>query len=134
MRNGMRAPAFLVTLAVLAAGMLVLLSISDSLLGALFFLPFSLGPLFVSLILAAKSPGRLSQRLLLASSILYAVWFGYIYLEAFHWHVDPQSAVAMVFIGLLSLPVMIPVWIVSLLQIGRSTAPGAPIGTDRPSA
>lgn len=131
----MRTPAFLITLAVLVAGVLVLLSISDSLLGALFFLPFSLGPLFVSLLLAVLSPGRLSQRVLILGSVLYALWFGYIYLEVFHWHVDPQGAIALIFVGLLSLPVMIPAWIVSLLQMRRSpAATGVSGGTDSPAA
>lgn len=120
--KGAGTPAFLVTLVFLIAGTVVLVSISDTVLGALFFVPFSLGPLLVSLLLAAISPSRLSQRALLTGSVLYAAWFTFMYLEAFHWHLDPQSAIAMVFVGVLSLPVMIPVWIISLVGMRRQSS------------
>lgn len=123
--KGAGTPAFLVTLACLIIGILVLLFVSDSIVGALFFLPFSLGPLLVSLLLAANSPSKRSQKALLIGTVLYAAWFTYIYLEVFHWHPDPQGAIAMLFVGALSLPVMIPVWIISLIAMRRQPSPDA---------
>ncbi|QIF03020.1 hypothetical protein [Roseimicrobium sp. ORNL1] len=117
--KGTGTPAFLVTLAFLIIGILALLFVSDSVVGALFFLPFSLGPLLVSLLLAAISPSKSSQKALITGSVLYAAWFTYMYLEVFHWHPDPQGAIAMLFVGVLSLPVMIPVWIISLVVMRR---------------
>ena len=87
---------------------------TKSIIGALFFVPFALGPLFVSMKIAATAPYRSCQIILAIGTGLYAVWFGFIFLDAFYWHLDPQSAIALVFIGLYSLPVMIPIWLGAL--------------------
>jgi hypothetical protein len=79
----------------------------------LFLAPFSLGPLLITLILAFFCERAVSLALLLASTCLYSAWFAYVYLDAFYWHVDPQSAIAMVVVGIYSLPVMLPLWSVA---------------------
>jgi hypothetical protein len=70
--------------------------------------------LFVSLWIAANSPYRSCQLILAIGTGLYSVWFGYIFLDAFYWNLDPQSAIALLFIGFYSLPVMIPIWLAAL--------------------
>lgn len=89
--------------------------------GLVFFLPFALGPLFVTWCLGWLCGGRTSGYVLLAATGLYAAWFGYVYLSAFHWHLDPQSAIAMLFVGIYSLPVMLPLWIVAFLKRGTKS-------------
>ena len=104
--------AFWVTCLILAVGCIVLLSESSSIGGALFFIPFSFGPLLVSIALTFYVWSRFSLLVLAVGSSLYGVWFGYVYMSAFHWHIDPQSAIALLFVGIYSLPVMIPVWLI----------------------
>ncbi|MFZ4595944.1 MAG: hypothetical protein ACOYOF_16920 [Verrucomicrobiaceae bacterium] len=116
----MKSSAFLVTLFVFCFGMAALFWKADTVLGGLFFVPMALGPLFVSLWLAAISPSQGCQRTLIIGSLLYAAWFGYVFLDVFVWHVDPQSAIALMFIGLVSLVVMVPLWIVTLVLRSRS--------------
>ncbi len=125
MKNGVKSPAFLATAAVIVAGTVALMTESDSVRGAiggtLVFVPFSLGPLFLSLLVAVFSPQRSSQIVLSLGSILYAVWFGFVFLDVFYWHLDPQSAVALLFTGIYSLPVLIPLWLVSLVLMRKRT-------------
>jgi hypothetical protein len=121
MKSGARSPAFLITASLLVAGTVTLMTESEPVVGALFFVPFALGPLFVSLLMSAFAPGRSCQILLSAGSMLYAAWFGSIFLEVFHWHPDPQGAIALLFTGIYSLPVMIPVWTATLVLRGRRT-------------
>ena len=73
----------------------------------------TLGPLFISLGIAAISPGRGPQITLITGSIMYALWIAFVCLDAFYWNIDPQSVIALLFIGIYSLPVMIPIWIIS---------------------
>ena len=79
----------------------------------MFFLPFALGPLLVTWGLGWLCGSRISGRLLLIATSLYSAWFGCIYLSAFRWRPDPQSGIAMLFVGVYSLPVMLPLWIVA---------------------
>ena len=125
LNSGAKSPAFLVTAVILGSGIAALMSKAEPASGALFFVPFALGPLAVSLLLAAMLPRRPSQVALIIGSVAYAAWFGFVFLDVFHWHADPQSAIALVFIGAYSLPVMIPIWIVSL-ALGRRNRTRAP--------
>jgi hypothetical protein len=117
-------PAFLVTALVIGFGVAALMSKSELSSGALFFIPFALGPLFVSLVLAVASHSRSFQKALIIGSILYATWFGFVFLSAFYWYVDPQSVIALIFVGIYSLPVMIPIWIISLVLKHRTDPSG----------
>jgi hypothetical protein len=108
-------PAFLTTAILVIIGTIMLMSESDPFFGALFFVPFALGPLLVSLAIAAKSPYRSCQLILTISSLLYAAWFVLVFLDVFYWHLDPQSAIAFLFVGIYSLPIMIPVWLTTLM-------------------
>jgi len=113
MKFKLKSPAFVLTSVVIIAGLVCLMSKSD-IIGALFVLPFALGPLFISLIVAAVSHFRSCQNILIVGSVLYSAWFGYAFLDIFYWHPDPQSAIGLLFVGALSLPVMIPIWILTL--------------------
>ena len=117
-------PAFLMTTLLLVIGTLALMSKSEPIIGALFFIPFALGPLFVSLLIAAIAPYQACQITLILGTVLYTAWFGFIFLSAFYWDVDPQSPIALIFIGIYSLPVMIPIWVVALILKRRNKLKG----------
>ncbi len=103
----------LITLAAILAGLAALHHQASSMGGVLFMAPFSLSPLLVTLLLSFKAVSPLSRRLLLASTLVYSAWFSLIYLDAFYWNIDPQSSIALLFVGVLSLPVMIPLWTIA---------------------
>jgi hypothetical protein len=124
MKSGTKSPAFLTTGFLLVVGTLILMSKSEPINGALFFVPFALGPLFISLVIAATSPYRSCQIILTVGSGVYAVWFGFVFLDAFYWHLDPQSSIALISIGIYSLPVMIPIWLITLVLRRRNKLKG----------
>ena len=43
--------------------------------------------------------------------LAYVSWFFFVYIDVFYLHPDAQSPIALLFVGLVSLPVMIPVWV-----------------------
>jgi hypothetical protein len=108
-------PAFILTAFLLAAGIFILASIAQDFLAVMFMAPFSLGPLVVSLVLALFALRKACQITLILGSVLYAAWFNYLYVGAFHQHPSPQSGIILLFIGFYSLPVMIPVWLLTLI-------------------
>jgi hypothetical protein len=101
--------------------------------------PFTLGPLVLSLLLALVMPNKASQITLIIGSVLYAGFFIYLYGGLFHRSPSPQSGIGLLFIGFHSLHVMIPIWCVadflrlwpsmnSLAMIGFLIAIGAILG------
>lgn len=110
---------FTSTLAAIIAGTVALGIQADGLEGALFFAPFSLGPLFISTGLALTWWHRpRAQSVLAVGTAAYALFFAYCFLSAFHWHPDPQSPTVMVFVGIYSLPVMLIFWLVAWRRVG----------------
>ena len=132
-------PAFVVTAVILVVGLGILNSNSRSFSGTLFMVPFTLGPLVLSLLLALVMPNKASQITLIIGSVLYAGFFIYLYGGLFHRSPSPQSGIGLLFIGFHSLHVMIPIWCVadflrlwpsmnSLAMIGFLIAIGAILG------
>jgi hypothetical protein len=109
----MKSFVFFITLAAILGGLAALSFKTSTVGGVLFMAPFSISPLLVTLLLSFKAVNPLSQRLLLASTLVYSAWFAWIYLDAFYWNIDPQSAIVLLFVGVLSLPVMIPLWVIA---------------------
>ena len=132
-------PAFIVTAVLLVVGIGIIDSNSRSFSGTLFMVPFALGPLVLSLLLALVMPNKASQITLIIGSVLYAGFFIYLYGGLFHRSPSPQSGIGLLFIGFHSLHVMIPIWCVadflrlwpsmnSLAMIGFLIAIGAILG------
>jgi len=88
-----------------------LASKSEPFFGFLFFVPFTLGPHAVSHALCFWLKSRGSAILLGIGMLAYVSWFFFVYIDAFSVHLDAQSSIALLFVGLVSLPVMIPVWV-----------------------
>lgn len=120
----MKLPALYLTASIIGAGAGALaLKTADA--GSGFFLiPFTLGPLFVSLALSTFLKEKKAQRTLAAGSVAYAIWFSLSWLFIFHGGSDPQRGLGFLFIGVYSLPVMIIVWVVALLVPKETTAVG----------
>jgi len=108
----MKTLAWFVTLCSIAAGALAIGKQSPA--NSMLLAPFSLGPLFITLVMSLLCGKTSSQALLLTATCLYSVWFTLVYTDAFHWHFDHQRAFASIlFCGIQSLPVMLPIWIVA---------------------
>jgi len=75
--------------------------------------PFALGPLFLSLLLALVMPNKASQITLIIGSVFYGGFFIHLYGGLFHRSPSPQSGIGLLFIGFYSLRVMIPIWCVA---------------------
>ncbi len=86
---------------------------SNPMIGVLFFIPFALGPLLVTYGLTFICHRKPSLVILLISAAAYLTWFLFVYMNAFYWHPDPQSPIALLFVGVYSLPVMLPLWLVA---------------------
>ena len=106
-------PAFVVTAVILVVGLGILNSNSRSFSGTLFMVPFALGPLFLSLLLALVMPNKASQITLIIGSVFYGGFFIHLYGGLFHRSPSPQSGIGLLFIGFYSLRVMIPIWCVA---------------------
>ena len=107
MARGVVQPAFILTACLLAIGIFMLNS-SDRIGSALFMAPFTFGPLFVSLVLALFARRIACQIVLIISSVIYVAGVYDILSSR-----DAQAGIALLFIGFMSLPVMIPVWLMT---------------------
>jgi len=121
--------AFIFTAVLSAIGTIMLCARSAGFVTGLFFVPFSLGPLLINLTQANFWMSRASQCILMLSSLAYAVWFGYAFIVYFWFGTDAQSALVLLFIGVYSLPVMIPVWIIAGLLNHYSIRPDVQAGS-----
>ncbi|MBC2602509.1 hypothetical protein [Puniceicoccus vermicola] len=108
-------PLWLTSLMVFIVASLLLLTKASSPAGLLLFMPFSFGPMIATLLLGLWAKSKRSSVLLLASNLIYFAWFLWVYIDVFYIHIDPQGPIAFVFIGMASLPVMIPLWIIALV-------------------
>lgn len=88
--------------------------------GFLFFVPFTLGPHAVSHWLCFVLKSRGAAILLAVGMLAYAAWFFFVYVDAFYVHPDPQSPIALLVVGVVSLPVMVPVWVGALVLDGAA--------------
>jgi hypothetical protein len=94
----------------------MLRNVADSFYGVLFFIPFALGPQAIKHVAIIRAKSVKSQIVLLAALLAYFAWFTFVYVDAFYVHLDPQSAIALLFIGIYSLPVLGVFWWVAYLM------------------
>ena len=123
MTSPFRTPSFLVPAATMLVGTLALMMLARPFYSAFLAFPFALGPLLLPMILAPHCPAPTAQRLLTIASILYAVWFTFVFINAFLLHPDPQSGIALLFIGVCSLPVLLPLCVIAWVK--RKPLPAA---------
>jgi len=102
--------------------------VSGKVFAMTFFLPFYGFPLIVSIVLSARFKKEPASQVFLAiASLLYALWFVYAMHDAFYVHLDPQSGLVIIFVGIYALPILLPLWIVAFLlnnYVTKSSDPG----------
>ena len=81
--------------------------------GVVRFFPFTMIPFIVTVYFAARWRAMWGQAVLLATTLAYAAWFVYIYMQAMILHLDPQSPIAFLFVAIYALPVLILLWILA---------------------
>jgi hypothetical protein len=96
-----------------AAAGVALARVSEPWYGMMILVPFILGPHMVSHVLCFFLKSKGSGTVLCIGILAYLAWFFFIYIDVFFLNPDPQSPIALLFVGLLSLPVMIPIWLIS---------------------
>jgi hypothetical protein len=111
--------AFWATATIVTVGTFLLCSKSEPFLGGLFFLPFAFGPLLVTIVLAFALRSTLAQYLLTVSSVLYGMWFAFVYAQAVFVNPDPQSPIAFLFFGIYALPMLALFWIAAAVAHWR---------------
>lgn len=112
MRTGL---AFWTTATIVLIGTLFFCSLAKHFFAGLFFVPFSFGPLAVTIGLAFALRSTLAQVLLTVSSILYGAWFAFVCAQAFFVNPDPQSPIVFLFVGIYAIPVLAIFWIAATL-------------------
>jgi len=103
--------AFWTTATIVLIGTLFLCSLAEHFFAGLFFVPFSFGPLAVTIGLAFALRSTLAQVLLTVSSILYGAWFAFVCAQALFVNPDPQSPIVFLFVGIYAIPVLVIFWI-----------------------
>ena len=74
----------------------------------------SSAPLLISFVLAITLKRTVSTVILLCSTIAYAIWYAY-WLHFIFFSDHEFASLAIIFIGIWSLPVMLPAWITALI-------------------
>ena len=112
----------------LSIGMIALFTRATPAIAALFFIPFALGSHFAHLVIAHRALTKLAQVLTGIAMLAYMTWATFVYVSAFHLHLDAQSAIALLFITPYSLPVLVPIWlwIAHVERRNRRKIAGAP--------
>jgi hypothetical protein len=113
-------PSVIIATLGMIVGLIALVYQTSSLMGALFFFPFVMGPLVVTAALGSWLRGRRCQDFLMLGSILYIGWVVWMWVDVFHRHPDPQSAIVLLFVGAYALPVLLPLWIVAWFKRERT--------------
>ena len=78
--------------------------------GVLSFLPFTLGPHAVTHFGVLRAKSKRSQFILLLAMLSYMAWFVFLYVDIFYLNPDPQSPIALLFVGAYALPVLAVLW------------------------
>ncbi|MGC3992204.1 MAG: hypothetical protein QM796_21420 [Chthoniobacteraceae bacterium] len=120
MKFNFKAPASVLSAILVIVGVFMLAGKADPPLAALLFLPSALGPLVFNLLVAAICSPRSCQTVLTFAALLYTGWFTWVYMDIFYWHPDPQSAVGLIFAGMYAIPVILPLWLLTLWLKNRA--------------
>ena len=123
MKTNFKSPAFISNTIIFIIGFLLLIIQSSSLWGSLFIITFTLLPILINMFFALALNSKRSQIILSIGSVIYSIWFSLVYLSAFYWHIDAKSEIAILFVGIYSLPVMVPIWILAHILNKKKTNP-----------
>jgi hypothetical protein len=115
MRKALQNPATVISLTGTLLGILMLASEESTILGALWWVAFTLSPLLLTALIAAYCRKLWPQLILSIASLGYFGWFTITYMDVFYWHRSPDSGWGLLTVGVNSLPFMIPAWLIALL-------------------
>lgn len=85
----------------------------EGLQAVLFFFPFTMTPLVFQGCMAASWKSLGGQLTLLLATIGYIAWFVYVYVDVMILHLDPQSAIVFLFVGIYAVPALAVLWLIS---------------------
>ena len=119
----MRTATLALSFVVLIVGTLALGRLFSSAGGMLSIVPYSLGPLFATIVLSCFLNGKLSQTILAVSSLGYGAWFAFAYYDLVYLNPDPQSPIGFLFIGAYSIPWIAQFWAGAFLLRSKSLGP-----------
>jgi hypothetical protein len=122
----MRTTCHLTPVVLWVVGVLMLYNVADSFRGVLFFIPFALGPQAITHAAIIRAKSVRGQFVLLAALLVYFAWFTLVYVDAFYVHLDPQSSIALLFVGIYSLPVLGVFWWAAYLEESKFRANQSP--------
>ena len=107
----------------LALGASVYYVVDNIVLDTLILWLFSGSPLFISFVITLKSKRKTSSGILLVTTIIYVFLYAYAMHQLFYVYL---GGLALLVVGIVSLPVMIPAWITALLlnQYYATKTPG----------
>jgi hypothetical protein len=103
----------IIAIAVWVAGLFVLCYEATPILGGLFFVPFTLGPHAITHMGVWAAKTTKAQVILTLTLIAYAIWFSVVYVDVRYLHPDPQSPIALLFVGIYALPGLLPLWAIA---------------------
>ena len=81
---------------------------AKSFAGVVFFLIFTHSVHLINTVAAHRIREPLAQIPVAVAVVGYIGWSAYIYMQVFHWNTDPQSPIALLFIGVYAVPVVVP--------------------------
>ena len=85
----------------------------DSVMAALFFFPFTMTPLVINAVAVCRVKTFAARGILLFSTAAYSGWGTWLYIDVFYIHIDPQSSIALLFMGIFASPVLILLWLLT---------------------
>ena len=110
---------FNLTLSAIGFGSLMLTMAAGDLSAGVDCLPFTFGPLGISLLIAWFSLRKAVQVVIGAGSAAYFAWFLFIFCTVYFGSPDANASLAFLFVGIYALPVMIIVWIIAMANEPR---------------
>ena len=92
---------------------------------ALPLFPFYEYPPIVSLFLERRCEKVIPRVFFAVASLGYGIWFAYLYYNALYVHLDPQSGLVLLFVGIYAFPVVALLWTIAFI-FEKYVAEGVP--------
>ena len=113
-RSRIRHPLWIISACITLISLVAPLFHGVDLVAIFNLLLYTYSPMFVSLLIGIAVTSKRGLLTLLIANILYFGLFIWACIYVFYMHQDPLVGIAFLFIGLISLPVMIPLWLVAM--------------------
>lgn len=118
---------FLIGLGASVVFVILLLVQSTEPAGTVGIILLAIFPLLISTLISLFLSKKSARILSTVGIVAFILWFLFYYMMIFYWEPDPQAAIGLLYLGIVSLPVMIPIWIITLVLNRRKTLPTEPV-------